>query len=125
MFAPIKKSFHPNEPWKKMLARYPRLVACMIDESLGYFTPHAAVNAIVAHKTKEYWSYEWYMDIDARRHDNKIRWNDPDYNSRIMAINHDVISEAFKKRKYYLNSRAKSVVKANLGENESVLAAWF
>lgn len=123
MFAPIKKSFHPNEPWKKTLARYSRLVACMIDESMGYFTPHAAVNAIVAHKTKEPWSCEWYSHIDSCRNPGK-GW-DAEYDSRIQAINHDVISEAFRKRKYYLCARAKRVVKANLGENESVLAAWF
>ena len=112
--------------WIKVLARYPRLVANMIEESLGYFTPHSCVNALKAYKAKEFWSCEWYMDIDAKRHDNKILWNDLYYCERIMQINHDVISNAFKDRKYYRNRKSgRHVVEMNLKGHESVGAAWF
>ena len=65
------------------------------------------------------------MDIDAKRHDNKIRWNDPDYDDRIKAINHDVISDAFKNRKYYRSKASRQIVEANIGGLDSVLASWF
>jgi len=122
----IKKTPIEHMHWKKVLARYPRLIACMIEESSGYFTPHAAVNAIIAYKKPGgYWNCEWYMDIDAKRHDNKICWNDPDYDDRIRAINREIIKDAIKRRKYNYSARAKQVVELNMGKDESVLAGWF
>lgn len=123
MYAPLKKSLDQNAPWKKVLARYRRLIACMIDESLGYFTPHAAVNAILAHKNKTNWSCEWYMHIDSCQSPGR-GW-DEEYDSRIKQINHDIISEAFARRKYYRSASARQVVEANIGKHESVLASWF
>lgn len=125
MIPSIEKSRHPGAPWKRDLAKYRRLAACMIEESAGYFTPHAAILAITAQKKGVYWGCEWYMDIDAKRHDNKIRWNDPDYDDRIKAINRDVISDAFKNRKYYRSKAARQIVEANIDGYDSVLASWF
>lgn len=119
----VKKTPVDRMYWKKVLAKYPRLIACMIDESLGYFTPHAAVNAIVSYKTDDCWSCEWYAHIDSCQSGGKLFT--PGYEERVKAINHDVISEAFKKRKFYYSARARQVVQANLGENESIGAAWF
>jgi hypothetical protein len=109
--------------WRRILARYPRLIACMIEESLGYFTPHAAAEAIRAHKTNGYWGCEWYTHIDSCRNPGKT-WDDG-YNDRIKQINHDVISDAFSRRKYYRSEQARHVVQLNLNGKESVGAAWF
>lgn len=119
----IKKAPIERMHWKKVLAKYPRLIACMIDESLGYFTPHAAVNAIVSHKTGGCWGCEWYAHIDSCRNGDKLFADG--YNDRVKEINREVISDAFKKRKYYYSARAKQVVQMNLQESESVGAAWF
>ena len=109
--------------WRRILARYPRLIACMIEESLGYFTPHAAAEAIRAHKTNGYWGCEWYTHIDSCQNPGKT-WDDG-YNDRIKKINHEVISDAFSRRKYYRSEQARHVVQLNLNGKESVGAAWF
>ena len=109
--------------WKGILARYPRLIACMIEESLGYFTPHAAAEAIRAHKTDGYWGCEWYTHMDSVRNPGKT-W-DSGYNDRIKQSNRDVISEAYARRKYYRSAQARRVVQLNLSGKESVGAAWF
>jgi hypothetical protein len=44
-----------------MLRRYPRLVAHLVCESLGYFSPDAAANAIIHAKRWEPFACEWYM----------------------------------------------------------------
>lgn len=119
---PIEKSKCPNAPWKKTLARYRRLVSCMLEESLGYFTPKAAVMAIEAHKKGEYWGCEWYGHIDYCRGNT---WDD-NYKERIKEINRDVIRDAFKGRKHYRkNEGARLIVDVNIGNHDSVLASWF
>jgi len=109
--------------WRRILARYPRLIACMIEESLGYFTPHAAAEAVRAYKTKDYWGCEWYTHIDSVQNPGKT-WDDG-YNDRIKKINHEIISDAFSRRKYYRSEQARHVVKRNLNGKESIGAAWF
>lgn len=52
----VRKRDITEMDWLKVLARYPRLVANMIEESLGYFTPHSCVNALKAYKAREYWN---------------------------------------------------------------------
>lgn len=119
----MKKSDITRMGWKQVLAKYPRLISCMIDESMGYFTPHAAVNAIVAHKAGEYWGCELYSHIDSCQNPGKM-WDDG-FDERIKKINHDYISEAFSRRKYYRSEQARYVVQLNLNGKESVGAAWF
>ena len=45
-----------------IIGRYPALTAHMICESLGYFTPRAAANAILQHQRGEPHYCEWYID---------------------------------------------------------------
>ena len=124
MVPSIEKTKHPNAPWKKTLARYRRLAACMIDESCGYFTPKAVVMALEAHKKGEYWGCEWYMHLDSIRNPGK-GWDDG-YDDRIKAINRDVISTAFERRKYFRqNKGARAIVEANIKDYDSVFASWF
>jgi hypothetical protein len=46
-----------------VLRRYPRLVAHLICESLGYFSPDAPANAIVHGKRGERFACEWYVHM--------------------------------------------------------------
>jgi hypothetical protein len=124
MVPSLEKSRNPQAPWKKTLARYRRLAACMIDESSGYFTPKAVVMALEAHKKREYWGCEWYSHIDSLRNPGKM-W-DNGYNERVKVINHDVISEAFKRRQVFRqNKGARAIVEANIDGYDSVFASWF
>ncbi len=124
MIPSLEKAKHPQAPWKKTLARYRRLAACMVEESLGYFTPKAVVCAIEAHKKNEYWGCEWYSHLDSCRNPG-LGWDDG-YDNRIKVINHDVISEAFKRRKYLRKNKAtRQIVEANIDGYDSVLASWF
>lgn len=40
--------------------RWPRIVAALIAESLGYFTPRSAANAVLSHKLKKGFGCEYY-----------------------------------------------------------------
>ena len=49
------------ETLDQVLERYPALTAHLICHSLGYFTPRAAANAILAHMKGQDFYCEWYM----------------------------------------------------------------
>lgn len=111
--------------WIKVLARYPRIIANMIELSLGYFTPHMAVNAIKAYKRNEGFYCEWYMHIVGQRNPDKPL-EDTDYDNQIKQVNHDCIVRAFRYRKDFKNRKSgRQVVEMNLKGHESVGAAWF
>ena len=63
----------PNSPetTDQVLEIYPALTAHLICQSLGYFTPHAAANAILAHRNGQDFYCEWYMS--QRRADKTMR----------------------------------------------------
>lgn len=50
-----------------VLQRLPCLVAHLIAESLGYFTPQSAANAIAYHTKDEAFFCEWYYDWASKR----------------------------------------------------------
>lgn len=52
-----------------VIQRYPRLVSHMICESLGYFTPLGAANALLHYKRGEPFFCEWYIHINRYRYD--------------------------------------------------------
>ena len=68
---------------QETMQRYPRLTAHLICESLGYFTPTAAANAIRDHQTGRGNHCEWYshmatsgktmLEIGARTINNAFR----------------------------------------------------
>jgi len=74
----------------EVLQRYPRLVGHLISESLGYFTPESAANAIVFYKRGEPFHCEWYWSM-ARD------WND----DTILRVGREVLSHAFTRRKWH------------------------
>ena len=48
---------------EETISRFPRLTAHLICESLGYFTPEAAANAILHHRLGHPFYCEWYMHL--------------------------------------------------------------
>ena len=54
----------------EVLRRLPCLVAHLIAESLGYFTPQSAANAIAYHTKGEAFFCEWYHDWASKRFGN-------------------------------------------------------
>ena len=106
------------------LKKYRHILAAMIDESIGYFTPAAALNAIIAYKKKAPFSCEWYLDMAGLGHGKKLfDITDDD----LRAINHNVISGAFKHRDMRRNSIKDClvIVDRNIAGNESIGASYF
>lgn len=106
------------------MKRYRHILAAMIDESIGYFTPAAALNAIIAYKKKAPFSCEWYLDMAGLGHGKKLfDITDDD----LRKINHDVISDAIKSRKYRRESIKSCliIVDRNIAGNESIGASYF
>jgi len=109
-----------------VLRRYPRLVAHMICESLGYFTPRAAANALIAYKLGRPFYCEMYCHAaqfrNARRdlHDKGSVWT----------VTRDFPRQAFKNRAHHKGymaeyAHARAIVAAALKGNHPVLASWF
>lgn len=107
------------------LKKYRHLIAGMIYESVGYFTPLAALRAIEAHQNGSVYRCEWYGDIAMKRTRSNTIWNLDD--SLYRDINHDVIRNAIRKRhmlkKAYQGCLA--IVDRNINGNESIGASWF
>lgn len=89
---------------EKALEKYPRVVAHLVAESLGYFSPKSAAMAVEAHKNgQEYWC-EWYMAMRTKT-------------KGIVEVNREVISRAVKNRHFhrgYMSDyyRARALVNA-------------
>lgn len=47
---------------KEIMEKYPLLTAHLICESLGYFSPTAAANAILSHIQEQPFYCEWFID---------------------------------------------------------------
>jgi len=91
---------------EQILRRYPRLVTHMIAESLGYFTPRAAANAIIAHKLQQPFACEMYVHFAQSFDSDALR-----------EVNQDFIQRAFQRRHHHYGpmssySRAREVVRA-------------
>ena len=106
--------------YKKMLKKYRHLVAAMIAESWGYFTPSSALRAVLDHKEQTGNFCEWYYDIAIKRGDTS--------NDAFIQINRDIIKSAscFQNRHSYDYKRALVIVDSNLnGTRNDVFASWF
>lgn len=109
---------------EEVLRRWPRLVAHMICESLGYFTPKKAALAIICYKRNEPYFCEWYSAMaNARGAD----FFDDD---TVREIGRDVIKRAFERRHMHKGfmadyEHARAVVQAELAGNGPVFASWF
>lgn len=112
---------------KKQMSKYRHLIAALIDESIGYFTPLAALRAIQAHKTKASFGCEWYCHCASQffKNHNKTKVSDEEYDQTLRDINHDAIKFSFINRRHRNLKNCLAIVDYNIAGNESLLASWF
>lgn len=112
---------------EEVLYRWPRVVAHLICESLGYFTPTAAARAILAAKKGEPFYCEWYNHI-ASSHgpfDDENQWRD-----KMVEITRRVLSTSIENRRYhngYMSdfSLAMDLIKKELEGRGPLFSSWF
>ena len=114
-----------SKPDIQNLKRYRHVIANMIDVSIGYFTPLAALRAIQAHKEKQPYFCEWYMDIAGKR-----RRYEPDAAAKedkelYMDINHTILKESLRFRHCRSHKGCLAIVDRNIAGNQSIGASWF
>ena len=112
---------------KKLMRKYRHIIAALIDESIGYFTPLAALRAIQAHKQKESFGCEWYCHCASQffKNHNKTNVSNEEYDQRLLEINHDAIKYSFKNRRHRNLKYCLAIVDLNINGNESIGASWF
>jgi len=92
----------------------------MICESLGYFTPNAAANAILRYKRGEPFYCEWYTHIAGGFDKEKV-----------LRVGKDVIKWSFQNRSHHVGymahyPRARAIVEhVRQGGEGPILASWF
>ena len=105
---------------KEVLDRYPCLVGHMICESLGYFTPESAANALLFYIRGEPFSCEWYTHM-ARGWDEK----------KLLEVGRQVVERAYRGRHHHYGymahyPQAKALVEhVRAGGQGPVFASWF
>ena len=110
---------------KEVLRRYPRLVAHMISESLGYFTPESAANALEAYRQGESFSCEWYTHMGGMY---KGEWPS---DKTLLEVGRRVVERSFKNRHHHRGymaryPQAQALVDHVLqGGKGPVFASWF
>lgn len=109
------------------LKKYPLLVAHMMCESLGYFSPLSAANALAAYANNETFACEWYS------HMCMCRGKDLFDNKELLKVGREVVELALINRhrhKGYMSDfdYAKKLVRKELedqGSTSGMLAGWF
>jgi hypothetical protein len=113
-----------------VLQRLPCLVAHLIAESLGYFTPEGAANAVAHYTEGEAFFCEWYYDWASKR----LRSGNtkcPDLRSTIKEVGELAIQNAFKRRHHHRGSmadfkQALALVRhVRQGGEGPTFASWF
>lgn len=108
------------------LKRYPRIIAHMICESLGYFTVLSAANALLAYIEKKPYYCEWYDHMAGFQKTGT-------YNERMQHITQRTVKDAIRNRKGHHGYMAEyknaiMLIKAELereGVTSQMLASWF
>ena len=109
----------------RTMQRFPRLTAHLICESLGYFTPKAAANAITKHRENEAFFCEWYSHQAVCRKENAFD------REAVLEIGRDTIRNAFRNRHHHQGymseyKQAKQLVDRALQDNiHPELTSWF
>ena len=106
---------------EKVMVKYYRIVAHLIAESLGYFTPESAAIAIIKAKQDEPYYCEWYTDCAGKFGD---RWD----KENVSKITREMLESAIRHRhKGYMSDykRAISVVNKAIKGNNPIFASWF
>jgi hypothetical protein len=109
------------------LQRYPRLIAHMICESLGYFSPLVAANALAHHINGTSFPCEWYSHICHRQ--GKGLFHD----EALVEIGREVVQNSFQRRHRHKGPMAEyqqalALVMAereSAGATSGMLASWF
>ena len=110
------------ESQKDELKKYRHIVAALIAQSGGYFTPLYALEAINAYKKKESFGCEWYYHIaDIWFGDSKSRYSDESF----VEINKEIIQCAIKSRRRRNLKQCLAIVDRNIEGIESTGASWF
>ena len=114
-----------TEEDKKKLKKYRHLIAGLIYESIGYFTPMAALRALELHREKKAYFCEWYMDMAMKRNGSIGVYSHDD--TIYLTINHDIIRNVIRKRHRLKEDyrRCLAIVDRNIAGNESIGASWF
>ena len=109
------------------MKKYPRLVAHMICQSLGYFTPKSAANAIARYKENLPYFCEWYSHMGQFRNDRKDLFDD----ASVLAVGKDTIRASFQLRHTHRGYMADYDTAINLvtlsinKKHDPVFASWF
>ncbi len=103
---------------EEILARYPRLAAHLICESLGYFTPHAAANAIKHYVLGMPFYCEWYVHMAGPSRE------------AVIAVGRQVLERAVRYRHRHRGFMAhyplaRAIVKDALQGHGPIFASWF
>lgn len=108
---------------KEVMERYPRIIAHLIAESLGYFTPRSAALAIIKAKNNEPYYCEWYCSCAEKYGETYNKKN-------LTRVTKEILEQAIKYRhghKGYMASykQAKQIVDRAIKGFEPTLASWF
>lgn len=112
------------ESQKAELKKYRHIIAALIAQSEGYFTPLYALQAVKAHKQHERFGCEWYFHMVGVYFENqspKEKYSDENF----IKINQEIISRAVKNRHRLYFKRCLAIVDSNIAGNESIGASWF
>ena len=109
------------------LRRWPKLTAHLICQSLGYFTPSGAANALAHHKAGKPFSCEYYSHMAQFQPGSKGLFDD----EALLKVGREEIKRAFQLRKNHKGcmaeyQNAKALVdRAIQSGNEPTFASWF
>ena len=112
------------ESQKAELKKYRHIIAALIAQSEGYFTPLYALQAVKAHKQNKSFGCEWYFHMVGIYFENqnpKEKYSDENF----IKINQEIISRAIKNRHRLYFKRCLAIVDSNIAGNESIGASWF
>ena len=107
---------------KLQLKKYRHIIAALIEESLGYFTPSMALYAIECQKHNEVNACEWYYHMASIIIKNSSSTN---FDKVLLQVNHDTIKRAFRRRHHLDINNSLRIVDYNIEGYESIGASWF
>ena len=114
----MQRFIQPTTSLEEIIARYPRLIAHMICESLGYFTPLDAASALKHHVLEQPFACEWYVHMAG--------WGC----EGLLTVNREVIRGAFRHRHHHFGymahyPAARAIVAQALQGRHPLFASWF
>ena len=107
---------------KKLIRKYRHIIAALIEESLGYFTPSMALYAVECQKHNEVNACEWYFHMASIKINNSSSTN---FDKVLLQVNHDTIKRAFRRRHHLDINNSLRIVDYNIEGYESIGASWF